>query len=281
MFTLRIVDSDAFLDMPVSSQALYFHLSMRADDDGFIGNPKKIMRIIGAAEDDIKVLITKRFILAFQSGVIVVKHWKMHNYIQNDRYSPTQYVDEKASLKVKENGSYTESIQNASTLEPQVRLGKVRLGEDSNTDTAPKGAEKTKKKETDVQKIVNRFFELKDWANKPKEFYQNNKIIYGRHVKPAKQLLELVAMEDRDIHYAINRLEKLAMWAISREFDWSLETVIKKYLEIDKLTEKEKKPYWKNQPMYQRGGRWWVVTHNGEHLQFMGSLKNNKEVTYA
>lgn len=130
MFTLKIVDSDAFLDMPISSQVLYFHLAMRADDDGFIGNPKKIMRVVGTNEDDMKVLIAKRFILTFQSGVIVVKHWKMHNYIQNDRYSPTQYLEEKKALTTKENGSYTERIQDGYTLEPQGRVGKVRLGKE-------------------------------------------------------------------------------------------------------------------------------------------------------
>src|SRR3990167_6189721 len=100
MFTLKIVDSDAFLDMPVSSQLLYFHLSMRADDDGFVSNPKKIMKIIGSQEDDISVLFVKRFVLPFESGVCVIKHWKIHNYIQNDRYSPTQYIRERAMLEI-------------------------------------------------------------------------------------------------------------------------------------------------------------------------------------
>lgn len=133
MFSLQIVDSDAFLDMPTSSQLLYFHLSMRADDDGFIGNPKKIMRVVGANDDDMKVLISKRFILIFKSGVIVIKHWKMHNYIQNDRYHGSQYVDEKDGLITKDNGSYTERIQDGYRMETEVRLelGKDRLGKAS------------------------------------------------------------------------------------------------------------------------------------------------------
>ena len=140
MFTIKIVDSDAFLDMPLSAQALYFHLSMRADDDGFVNNPRKIQRMIGASDDDARILIAKKFILVFESGVIVIKHWKMHNYIQSDRYEPTAYVDEKNKLTVNENKSYslrepeavkslesTECIQNVSKMDAQVRIGKVSI----------------------------------------------------------------------------------------------------------------------------------------------------------
>lgn len=111
MFTQKIVDSDAFLDMPLSSQSLYFHLNMRADDDGFVNNPKKIQRMIGASEDDLKLLIAKRFILGFENGVIVIKHWRMHNLLRKDRYSPTQYQEQMARLQLKDNGSYTETTE--------------------------------------------------------------------------------------------------------------------------------------------------------------------------
>lgn len=107
MFTMKIVDSDAFLDMPLSAQCLYFHLNMRADDDGFIGNPKRIMRTIGCHEDDFKILIMKRFLLTFEDGVIVIKHWRMHNCISQNRYHETQYIDEKNKLLIKENKSYS------------------------------------------------------------------------------------------------------------------------------------------------------------------------------
>ena len=110
MFTMKIIDSDAFLDMPLSSQALYFHLNMRADDDGFVNNPKKIQRMVGASDDDLKLLIAKRFILAYESGVIVIKHWRMHNTLRKDRYTPTQYTEEMETLLIKDNGSYTEKI---------------------------------------------------------------------------------------------------------------------------------------------------------------------------
>lgn len=147
MFAKTIIDSDAFLEMPLSSQALYFHLSMRADDDGFINNPKKIQRVIGASEDDLKLLVAKSFIIPFESGIVVIKHWKIHNYIQSDRYKPTVYREEKALLNVKTNKAYTldtECIQDVSSLEAQVRLGKVRLGKDS----IEKGKKETAKRFT-------------------------------------------------------------------------------------------------------------------------------------
>ena len=132
MFTKKIIDSDAFLDMPLSTQALYFHLNMRADDDGFINNPRKIMRMIGASEDDMKVLITKRFIIIFDSGIVVVKHWRMHNLLRKDRYIETQYLEEKNMLLLKENGAYTESgNQMATKWQPNGNTGKVSIGKDS------------------------------------------------------------------------------------------------------------------------------------------------------
>lgn len=142
MFAKTIIDSDAFIDMPLSTQALYFHLSMRADDDGFINNPKKIQRMVGASDDDLKVLVMKRFIIPFESGIVVIKHWKIHNYIQKDRYKPTVYVEEKAMLVSKDNGSYTECIHDVSKAETQVSIGKSidslgqysgSVGEDTDT----------------------------------------------------------------------------------------------------------------------------------------------------
>ena len=135
MFTQKITESDAFLDMPVSTQALYFHLCMNADDDGFVNNPKRIQRMIGASDDDGKLLITKRFILPFESGVIVIKHWRMHNLLRKDRYKETEYKEEKSRLFVKENNAYTlDNTQgtplmttdwqpNGNQMEPQDRLG--------------------------------------------------------------------------------------------------------------------------------------------------------------
>lgn len=130
MFAKTIIDSDAFLDMPLSTQSLYFHLSMRADDDGFVNNAKKIQRMLGCNDDDLKILLGKNFIIPFENGVCVIKHWLIHNYIQKDRYKPTVYKDLKDKLSTKDNRAYsldTQCIQFVDSLDTQVRLGKDRL----------------------------------------------------------------------------------------------------------------------------------------------------------
>lgn len=119
MFTQKIIDSDAFLDMPLSAQALYFHLCMRADDDGFVNNPKKITRYVSASEDDLKLLMAKRFLIGFESGVIVIKHWRMHNTLKSDRYNPTDYQEEYARLTIKANKAYTERAEVPALPEPE------------------------------------------------------------------------------------------------------------------------------------------------------------------
>lgn len=148
MFAKTIIDSDAFLDMPVTSQLLYFHLSMRADDDGFVNKPKSVMRMVGCKEDDLKLLFVKKFLIPFESGVVVIKHWKIHNYIRKDTYTETKYKEEKSALELDENSAYRlsvtnplqirdESVTGAST---QDRLGKDRLGKGSlieSTEDAP------------------------------------------------------------------------------------------------------------------------------------------------
>lgn len=137
MFSKTIIDSDAFIDMPLSTQALYFHLSMRADDEGFINNPKKIMRMIGANQNELEILLAKRYLLGFESGVIVIKHWGIHNYIQSDRRKETLYKEEKSQLIVKENKSYTEAVNKLDTRCIQngdigkVSIGKNRLDKES------------------------------------------------------------------------------------------------------------------------------------------------------
>ena len=130
MFAKTIVTSDAFLDMPLSARCLYFTLGMFADDDGFVNNPKSIMRQVGACTDDLNLLLLKRFILSFDSGIIVIKHWRIHNYIQKDRYKETKYIEEKSTLMLDEKGAYTECIQGVSIADTQDRIEEERLGED-------------------------------------------------------------------------------------------------------------------------------------------------------
>ena len=150
MFSKTIIDSDLFMDLPLEAQALYFHLSMRADDDGFIGNSKKLCRMLGVGEENLEVLIEKELLIKFDSGVIAVKHWKVNNLIKNDRYKPTIYQEEKTYLEV-ENNTYMKCDKkprrapqkaektavepkwnpSGTHLEPQVRLGKDSIGKDS------------------------------------------------------------------------------------------------------------------------------------------------------
>ncbi len=130
MFSKKVTDTDTFLDMPLSTQALYFHLNMHADDDGFIDNTKTIQRMIGSSDDDRKLLVAKQFLLPFENGLVVIKDWRVHNYIQGDRYHKTQYINEKSQLVVEENNMYTKRVQDVSNMDTQVRLGKDRLGKD-------------------------------------------------------------------------------------------------------------------------------------------------------
>lgn len=158
MFSLIVTDADPFLEMPTSAQALYFHLNMHADDDGFVGNARAIMRMAGCSPDDFKLLLAKQFLLEFESGVIVIRDWRVHNAIRKDRYKPTAYQDEFKRLAIASNGTYTltspvkqaipdDGNQMATSgkpddnqMEPQVRLGKVRLGKVSQTDVIDRPA---------------------------------------------------------------------------------------------------------------------------------------------
>lgn len=137
MFAKTIVLSDAFLDMPLSARCLYFTLGMFADDDGFVNSPKGIMRQAGCSEDDMKVLLAKKFLLAFDSGVIVIKHWRINNYLRNDRYMPTKYIDEKAMLSEDENNAYTLSKPVGIPSNGIPSIGKDSIGKDRLDSSKP------------------------------------------------------------------------------------------------------------------------------------------------
>lgn len=141
MFSKKITETDIFLDMPMSTQCLYFHLNMAADDDGFVGNTKTVQRMIGASADDLKILEIKEFIIPFQNGIVVIRDWKIHNYIRSDRYTETVYLAEKSMVTTKENGQYELDAQNGipnvipndNQMDTQVRLGKDRIGKYNST----------------------------------------------------------------------------------------------------------------------------------------------------
>ncbi len=141
MFAKHIIDSDTFLDMPATAQLLYFQLGMRADDDGFINNPKRIMRDVRCSEDDLKMLIAKQYIIPFESGIIVIRHWRIHNYIRSDRYKPSECeekylvnIGKNKIYEMSDNGGIPSGIPDgnrmAYQMETQVSIGKVSVGKD-------------------------------------------------------------------------------------------------------------------------------------------------------
>ena len=136
MVSPKVIDTDDFMDMPASTQNLYFHMLLRADDDGFLANPKRIVRLVAANDDDLKVLMAKMYILPFESGICVIRHWRIHNLIRADRYHETIYTDEKAKLAIDDNGVYAMATKwqpNGNQRLPEVRLGKVSIGKSSKS----------------------------------------------------------------------------------------------------------------------------------------------------
>ena len=186
MFAKSIVLSDAFLDMPLSARCLYFTLGMLADDDGFVGSPKGIMRQCGASQDDMLVLLQKRFILTFESGVIVIKHWRMNNYLQSDRHKKTTYIEELEMLDIDSKGAYTEKnkpmytecIQNVYTGKDSIdknSIDKVSIGKDSidynnppilpNGSIFPQGGEPKKNTPSELKKQFRQQVEESDLSD--------------------------------------------------------------------------------------------------------------------
>ena len=227
MFTMKIVDSDAFLDMPLSTQCLYFHLNMRADDDGFIGNPNKVMRMIGASQDDLKLLIAKRFVLSFEDGVIVIKHWRMHNTLSQNRYQETQYLDEKSELLLKENGSYSfndgKPIDDSKMIESSKRQVRRAIdvqktsadidkdidldkGKDIGTDKI--SLKKTKAKESTVNDYDFSFDAEKAW-NDTFAIYPKTKASAVAKQAWMNKLLEVIPQNQKDMAIIIYKAVKM------------------------------------------------------------------------
>lgn len=212
MFTGKITESDAFLDMPLTSQCLYFHLCMYADDEGFVKNPKRIQRMIGATDDDLRVLIGKNFLIIYETGVIVIKHWKMHNAIRKDRMHDTEYLEEKSMLYIKENGAYTldpkqgkpllatkcqpDDNQMSDTCHTEIRLDKIRLDKNINNNRGrftPPALEEVKAycsergNRIDPQTFID-FYESKGWMigkNKMKDWKAAVRTWERKENKPA------------------------------------------------------------------------------------------------
>jgi hypothetical protein len=218
MFAKTIIGSDAFLEMPQSTQALYFHLGMRADDDGFVNSPNSIMRLVGCKGDDLKILASKKFIIPFESGIVVIKHWKIHNYIAKDRYSETKYKNEKSSLTLDENGSYTECIHHVDDCETQVRLGEVRL---ENTQDAR--VESTEPKKPEFAKAVfEAWAELQVSAYQPANYLNFLNSTWAR-IRPSFQ-----GIHSDDVLAAIQNFKSIAA-AAPGKYWWTRKTSIEKW----------------------------------------------------
>lgn len=179
---------------------LYFHLSMNADDDGFVNNPKKIQRMCGASDDDFKLLLAKSFVLLFESGVIVIKHWKMHNYIRADRYRPTDYVEEKSMLGLKKNKAYTLDVNKMDTKCIQdVSVGKESIGEVS----VVKGSKDKDIKEKDIDKSISK---------KKTVYYPDDEMLesaFQEYLTMRKKIKKPICTE-MALHRAMNTIERLS-----------------------------------------------------------------------
>ena len=205
---MKIVDSDAFLEMPLSSQCLYFHLNMRADDDGFVGNPRKIMRMIQATEDDLKILLAKRFLIMFEDNVVVVKHWWMHNTLAKDRYNETSYIDDKAQLYIKENKAYSLNPPQA------VKVGNALEYKIEEPQIPAYIEEPYKSNKSETQQFLQECFNLITEHNKTavhkipisKDFFT-----FIQSYKEGRELLELTKKADiSDLRIALGNYLKVA-----------------------------------------------------------------------
>ena len=169
MFSLDIVDTDKFLDMPSSTQALYFHLGMRADDDGFVSSPKRITKTVNCSEDDLKLLIAKKYLIPFESGVVVISDWKINNELKKDRCKPTIHLSEFEKIQTQKNKSYslitskadTKCLQNVSKMDTQYSIGKYSIGKYSigkdSIDKEPGEVSKKKAPEETIDSIINSY----------------------------------------------------------------------------------------------------------------------------
>lgn len=227
MFSQDIICSEEFTSMPLSSQALYLQLGIRADDDGFV-QPKQVMRTVNANDDDLKILLAKRFLLAFENGVVVIKHWLIHNLIRMDRYKPTRFIEQKNRLKIKENKAYTEidksGRQNVNQLATQSRVDKVRLDK-VKIEEIPASLESPFSLKEEIQKlydnprrdlnIIGLFLEYRNPTLENRKQYE---VTLKRHLKPAK---DLVSFSDDQIIKAMDYAKK------EYKDIYTLETIIK------------------------------------------------------
>lgn len=165
MFSVDVTETDSFLDMPLTAQALYFHLGMRGDDDGFVSNPRSVMRVAGCNEADLKTLEESGYIITFRSGVIVISDWKVNNNLRNDRYKPTTFQDERSKLSETANKRYilrtgnqvdTNGIPLCNQVTPQPNVTQRNLAQRSSSDNGATAAAESRAG-SDLAEIVQHF----------------------------------------------------------------------------------------------------------------------------
>ena len=203
MFSKKITDTDKFLDMPLSTQALYFHLNMDGDDDGFVGNPKTIKKKIGANDNDLDLLVFKQFIIPFENGVIVIKDWRIHNTLRNDRYTPTIYQEEKKALDSgllsNVSGWLPDGCQVVATCLPQDSIGKVSIDKNSIVkDSIVKDS-----KEKDIDKSISK---------KKTVYYPDDEMLesaFQEYLTMRKKIKKPICT-DMALHRAMNTSERLS-----------------------------------------------------------------------
>ena len=233
MFSLLVVDTDEFLDMPSSTQSLYYHLGMRADDDGFVSSPKKIVKLVNCSNDDLKLLIAKGFIIPFDSGIIAIRHWKLNNDLKKDRYTPTIYLKEKSTLKVNKNKVYsidgnnldTKWIQNGNKLDTQYSIDKNSIDKNSiDKNSIDKNSKEyiVQKQEENQEQIQEQKQVKKEKVKKEKKPIENHNSIIENYtinedlrealksfVEMRKELKKPITIKGLKI--ALGKLDKMAL----------------------------------------------------------------------
>lgn len=242
MFSKSIVENDVFLDMPLTTQALYLHLNMNADDDGFV-SPKRIMRMIGAGDDDLKLLVAKRYILMFPSGVVVIKHWQVNNNVRKDRYTKTTFQEELSMLTTNNFGAYTEITKIPAIVEkitstqgqlPMVvnqmatngmtngipRLGKVRLGKVS--------IKPSQLAVDDVEEVFEKYVKAFDSPNTKLSPLRKTKIRQRLEDAGKEMLLKAIENTSKSPHHIGDN---------DRGWKANLDFIIRSYEQVERLSE--------------------------------------------
>lgn len=256
MFSKQITNSDAFLDMPTSSQNLYFHLNMNADDDGFVSSPKTVMRITSAKDDDLKILIAKKFIIPFDSGIIVIKHWRINNYIRPDRYKPTAYVEEFSRLYLKGNNSYTvDSTQGIPMADvKKIPLDPIKKELDIDVEEAEEEIEiisKTSKKQQPKQD---------NWLSIEEQITNKTEDLELREI--LRQFVEMrIKLKKKPTNYAffllLNKLDKLVIESKCSPKDIVNQSIENSWQDLYALKEDYSKNKFNNQKQVSKLPSWY------------------------